>query len=113
MSGTASIGRLRPAHNPNPSSSAAPNNTSARLRKEDSRRRFIIDRTPAGESARRTVVHPLGLNYSAALQQGAIDRLRAAALASRKYDIRLKPPEQLQAGICRVVVNGQPCPVPA
>src|SRR3989449_7811980 len=47
-----------------PSSSVAPNNTSARLRKEDSRTRLIIDRTPVGESARRTAVHPLGSSAS-------------------------------------------------
>ena len=30
-----------------------------------------------------------------------------------KHDIRLKAPDQLQPGLCRVVVNGEPCPVPA
>jgi len=32
---------------------------------------------------------------------------------SRKYDIRLKPKDQLQARVCRVIVDGVPCIIPS
>jgi len=51
-------------------------------------------------------------HYQAVKSRGLLDQigLRPARL---KYDIRLKAPVQLQPGICRVVVNGEPCLVPA
>ena len=51
-------------------------------------------------------------HYPAVKARGLLDQI-GLPRAPRKYDIRLKPPEQLQPGICRVVVNGEPCAVPA
>jgi len=42
---------------------------------------------------------------------GVVDRIGLAS--ALKHDIRLKAPEQLQPGICRLVVNGKPCMVPS
>ena len=51
-------------------------------------------------------------HYVAAKSRGLLDKLGLAPIQPKK-EIRLKAPEQLQPGICRVVVNGEACPVPA
>ena len=51
-------------------------------------------------------------HYAVAKSRGLLDKVGLPPIKLKK-EIRLKPPDQLQPGICRVVVNGEPCPVPA
>ena len=50
-------------------------------------------------------------HYQAVKSRGLLEKIGLPV--KRKYEIRLKAADQLQAGICRVVVNGEPCVVPA
>jgi hypothetical protein len=51
-------------------------------------------------------------HYWAAKARRLVDRIGLPPV-QLKHDIRLKAADQLQPGICRVVVNGEPCPLPA
>src|SRR6266496_6172845 len=51
-------------------------------------------------------------HYPVAKNRGLLDQVGLPPVRL-KHDIQLKSPEQLQPGICRVVVNGEPCVVPA
>jgi hypothetical protein len=51
-------------------------------------------------------------HYQAVKSRGLLDQIGLPPARS-KYDIRLKALVQLQPGICRVIVNGEPCMVPA
>jgi hypothetical protein len=51
-------------------------------------------------------------HYQAVKSRGLLGQI-ALPPARSKYDIRLKAPDQLQSAICRVIVNGEACLVPA
>jgi hypothetical protein len=51
-------------------------------------------------------------HYPAVKSRGLLGQIGLPPARS-KYDIRLKAPDQLQPGICRVIVNGEACLVPA
>jgi hypothetical protein len=51
-------------------------------------------------------------HYGAAKAHRVLDRIGLPPI-KLKHDLRLKAAGLLQPGICRVVVNGEPCPMPA